>query len=476
MTGEKGEISKLSELQEEIRGVLQGYFPGTRWVVAEISEIKENFSGHCYLDLVEKDEHSDKLLAKARATIWSSAYRMLKPYFEATTGFELVAGIRIMVSAVVEYHPVYGLSLNVRDIDPSYTLGDVERKRQEILARLEKEGVLNMNRETILVAVPQKIAVISSKTAAGYEDFVDQLVNNPYRYKFYLKLYPAAMQGDNAESRIIRALEKIFEHEEIFDLVVIIRGGGSKSDLACFDSYDLAYHVAQFPLPVITGIGHEQDDTITDMVAHTRLKTPTAVAGFLVERLSVFEAGLDEYSAVLVKESRAILHEKELQLQLCRQKFGSASRRYMSRKTEQYIRATGRSRHVVQKVLADHSVRILRLGEQLRNNARNLPARKRTEIFHVTGRLTRQVHILFEAEKKRIENYAKLKAYAEPAQILKLGFSISRFGGKALKDASILNQGDLVETELQKGKFGSRVTDIEKNFTFVNPRKNPANP
>ncbi|KKL28021.1 hypothetical protein LCGC14_2379310, partial [marine sediment metagenome] len=197
MTGKTGEISKLSELQDEIRNVLQGNFKKPRWIVAEISDIKENYSGHCYLELVEKDEDSDSLLAKARATIWSSAYRMLKPYFETTTGYELHAGIKIMVAASVEYHPVYGISLNIKDIDPSYTLGDVERKRQEIISRLEKEGVLNMNRETILPEVPQRIAVISSKTAAGYEDFLEQLRNNPYGYKFYTKLYPAAMQGEN---------------------------------------------------------------------------------------------------------------------------------------------------------------------------------------------------------------------------------------------------------------------------------------
>ena len=472
----KGEtdISKLSEIQEEIRDALQGRFPAARWIVAEISEIKENYSGHCYLDLVEKDEKSDKLLAKARATIWSTTYRMLKPYFETTTGYALVAGIKIMVSALVEYHPVYGLSLNIRDIDPGYTLGDVERKRQEILNRLEKEGVLNMNRETLLPAVPQKIAVISSKTAAGYEDFVDQLLNNPFGYKFYLKLFPAAMQGENAESTIIRALEQIFSYGELFDLVVIIRGGGSKSDLACFDSYDLAFHVAQFPMPVITGIGHEQDDTITDMVAHTRLKTPTAVAGFLVDRLAAFEAALDEYGEALVKTSRNILHEKALQLQLRSQKFSAASRKFLSTKSEEYLRFTARSRHVVLQVLADHSVRMLRLGEKLKNSAKNLPERKRTELRHATGRLKRQVHTLFGMEYRRLENYVKLKSYAEPAHILKLGFSISRSGGRALKDAASLNPGDLVETELDRGKFGSRVIDIKKNFTLAEQRKDAA--
>jgi len=465
------EISRLSDLQVEIRDVLQSHFAKPRWVVAEISEIKENFSGHCYLDLVEKDEQSDKLLAKARATIWSSSYRMLKPYFETSTGYELVAGIKIMVSASLEFHPVYGMSLNIKDIDPSYTLGDVERKRQEIISRLEKEGVLEMNRETILTGVPQKIAVISSKTAAGYEDFLEQLESNPYGYKFYTKLYPSVMQGDKAEASIIRSLEKIFENESFFDLVVIIRGGGSKSDLACFDSYDLAFHVSQFPIPVITGIGHEQDDTITDMVAHTRLKTPTAVAGFLVDNLAGFEATLDEQSEYLVKASQSVLHEKKLQLQLYEQKFNSGSKAYISESTEHLLRITTNARHIIQQTISGHSIRLLRMGEYLKNIARNVTERKRMEITYTTGKLNQNIRILFEREGKRLENYSTIRTYAEPGQILKFGFSISRFKGKALKDTSLINPGDLIETELNSGKLESKVTDIEKKLYIRKTKK-----
>ncbi len=471
MKEKTSEISKLSDLQNEIREIIQGNFNIPRWIVAEISEIKENYSGHCYLDLVEKDEDSDKLHAKARATIWASSYRMLKPYFETSTGYELVAGIKIMVSASVEYHPVYGLSLNIKDIDPSYTLGDVERKRQEIISRLEKEGVLNMNKEITLPAVPQKIAVISSRTAAGFEDFTRQLENNPFAYKFYVKLFPAAMQGDKAESSIILSLEKIFEHESIFDLVVIIRGGGSKSDLSCFDSYELAFHVSQFPLPVITGIGHEQDDTITDMVAHTRLKTPTAVAGFLIDRLASFEATLDEYTESLIKTSLSILHEKKLQMELLRQKINSASLAFVKERGEALLRLTAHARLKVQQIIGGHSIRILRLGERLKNSARNLPERKKTELAHATDRLIQQSLNVIDKEEKRLDKFTRLKSYAEPAQILKLGFSISRFRGKALKNTAVLNAGDLIETELNKGKIHSKVTELEKNFTLVKQKE-----
>lgn len=457
---------KLSDLQEEIRQTLEGQFKLPRWVLAEISEIKENYSGHCYLELFEKDEASDKLLARARAIIWASTYRMLKPYFETSTGYELGPGIKVMVSALVEYHPVYGLSLNIKDIDPSYTLGDVERKKQEIIARLEKEGALDMNKGIPLPAVPQKIAVISSRTAAGFEDFMDQLRNNPCGYKFYLRLYPAVMQGEEAEGSIIRALEEIFMMENHFDLVVIIRGGGSKSDLACFDSYELAFHVSQFPLPVLTGIGHEQDDTITDLVAHTRLKTPTAVAEFLVDRLASFEGGLEEKGEQLIQFCRAILNEKKLQLQLAGQGLKSGARAYLQEHAERLLKRTSGTRHRVQQIISGHQFRLLRSLEALKNLTRNVPEKKRMEAAYLKSRLKQLSFNQLEREGKRLENYRKLTSYAEPGRIMKLGFSISRFKGKALKDASGLRKNDEIETELSRGKFASKVTDIGKK-TYI---------
>jgi len=464
MNKKSSDVHKLSDLQSEIREAIRSNFARPRWVVAEINDLNENFSGHCYMDLVEKDENSDNLLAKARATIWASAYRMLKPFFETTTGYELTAGIKIMVSATVEYHPVFGLSLNIKDIDPSYTLGDVEKRRKEIISRLEKEGVIDMNRETDMPLVPQKIAIISSKTAAGYEDFLEQLLNNGYGYKFYTKLFPAVMQGEKTESSIIHALERIFEYESVFDLVVIIRGGGSKSDLASFDTYELAFHVSQFPLPVITGIGHEQDDSIVDLVAHTRLKTPTAVAEFLIDRLASFEANLDEYSEFLVRASQTILREKEIQLQMLGQKISSASIAFTVINNEILLKTTSNARHLVQQTISEHSIQLLKTRESMKNSVRNIADRKKMEAEFLNGRMQKMLLNRFEQEEKRLENYEKLRSYADPSQILKFGFSISRAGGKALKDSSVLNKDDLIETQLYKGKIKSRVTDIEKKL------------
>ena len=411
-------IIRLSELQSGIQEVLQEHYAEPFWIIGEISEISENISGHCYLDLVEKDEKADRLVARVRSTIWANTYRMLKPYFETTTGQPLKRGIKILVQASVEYHAVYSLSLNIHDIDPSYTLGDLERKRKEIIARLEQEGVISMNRELPMPPVPQRIAVISSETAAGYGDFTDQLSSNSYGYVFYTRLFPAIMQGDKAVSSIISALDRIFGSGVDFDLVAIIRGGGSKADLDCFDSYDLAYHITQFPLPVITGIGHEQDDTITDLVSHTRLKTPTAVAGFLIEALTAFEVRLETNRRGIVQISEGLLTSNLLKLQLLHQKITSAADRHLGGLNEKLSRHSAEIRHSVMKHL--------------------------------------------EKQKSLLEKLERIKIYVDPVQVLKLGYSISKYQGRAIRDASLLNKGDLIETTLHKGKLESTVSGITR--------------
>ncbi|MGM0505145.1 MAG: exodeoxyribonuclease VII large subunit, partial [Bacteroidota bacterium] len=266
----------LLELNQSIREKIKFNFPESIWVVAEISELKINRNGHCYLELIEKEAISENIIAKSRATIWAFTFRMLKPYFESVTGHELISGLKILVQVTVEFHELYGFSLNITDIDPNYTLGDLAQKKAETLRKLEEDGIINMNRELEFPIVPQKIAVISSETAAGYQDFMHQLTHNKYGYTYYIKLFPAIMQGLKAEESIIDTLERIFQHDHFFDIVVIIRGGGSQADLNCFNNYLLAANVAQFPIPVLTGIGHDKDESIVDLVACQKLKTPTA--------------------------------------------------------------------------------------------------------------------------------------------------------------------------------------------------------
>ena len=261
----------LVELNQRIRMTLEQAFPDTYWVRAEMSDVRENgASGHCYLEFIEKDPRSGQLLAKVRGAIWAKTFRLLKPYFEMETGQRFVSGLKVLVRVTVDFHELYGLSLTVVDIDPAYTLGDMARKRLEIIRQLQEEGVFELNKELPLPLLPRRIALISSPTAAGYEDFMNQLTHNRAGYPFYVKLFPALMQGERTEESVIAALDRIYAHQELFDVVALLRGGGATSDLNSFDSYLLAANCAQFPLPILTGIGHERDDTVVDLVAHTR--------------------------------------------------------------------------------------------------------------------------------------------------------------------------------------------------------------
>lgn len=276
----------LLDLQEQVRQAIEDCFLETVWLQAEISELKQNPSGHCYLTLVEKDPGSNALLAKATAIVWASTWRMVKPFFESQTGRALSPGMRVMVRTQVSYSALYGLSLVIYDIDPSYTVGDLEMARQRTVARLEAEGMFGMNASLTLPALPRRLAVITSATAAGYRDFMHHLLDNEYGFKFETKLFQAVMQGDSAPGSIIDALDAVAEEADDFDAVLILRGGGGAMDLVCFDDYDLAVNVAQFPLPVLTAIGHDHDFHVADMVAHTHVKTPTALADWLIDRFA----------------------------------------------------------------------------------------------------------------------------------------------------------------------------------------------
>ena len=273
----------LLELQERIRRGIEGAVPHQVWITAEIGEMKNHPSGHCYLDLVDYKEGERGMAAKARGVIWSSVWRMLQPYFLSVAGVPLSKGLNVLLKVQANFSAVYGLSLNILDIDPSFTVGELELRRQQTIKRLQQEGCMEMNAQLQLPPLPRRIAVISSATAAGYRDFMNHLHKNEYGFRFSTELFPAQMQGQEAPESIIVALDKIAEREGEFDVVAILRGGGAAMDLLCFDDYSLAVNIAQFPLPVITGIGHDHDYHIADMVANTWLKTPTAVADYFVD-------------------------------------------------------------------------------------------------------------------------------------------------------------------------------------------------
>ena len=399
----------LRELQLRIKQVLEGQFALPLWVSAEIAEIKLNRSGHCYLELVEKGGDNGVPTAQARAVIWRSHYARIAGYFEAETGQRLDAGIRILAKVLVTYHEIYGFSLQITDIDPSYTLGDMERQRQQTIAQLQQEGVWEMNREVPMPAVVQRVAIVSSAQAAGYQDFLKELARSPYR--FDLTLFEAYMQGAAAEESIIEALCTIAEHAEEFDAVVMIRGGGSRSDLNCFNAYRLCAHIAQFPLPVVTGIGHDKDTSVADMVAHTALKTPTAVAGWLVERMETVDGWLDAAALQLHDGVLRLARNEQLRL-------------------EEFA---GSVRHLAQALLRQRGVELKARDEAFRSAA---------EVF-------------LKQQRQRLEALGEVVASRSPHEILRMGFAVVRSQGRAVVSARAVRPGQPLTIEVADGQFSA---------------------
>lgn len=305
----------LSELCVLLDEQLQQSFPSTYWVRAEIAQLTDK--GHCYLELVEKADRGI-FAAKMRATCWSNTWQLLSAYFLQETGRHPEAGMQVLVEVSIEFHPVYGLSLNIHNIDPSFTLGDLARQRQLTLEQLERDGVLDLNRSLPLPTLIRRIAVISAEGAAGYGDFCHQLQDNPYGLRFTTQLFPAVMQGDGAARSIIAALNAIAENSDDFDAVAIIRGGGSTTDLTCFDTYELASHCAQFPLPIFSGIGHTRDVSIVDRVVHSSLKTPTAVAESLIDHNAQQLVRLDQLRQRLARVATQMVAVRRQQIEQLR--------------------------------------------------------------------------------------------------------------------------------------------------------------
>ena len=407
------ETLTLLELNGRVKSTLQFEMPDAYWVQAEISGISPSGQGHCYLELVQKDTTGRTFLAKAKANIWRNTWLKIKPYFEAETGEALKVGMKVLLQVTVTFHEVYGYSLVVQDIDPTYTMGDMARRRKEILDQLAKDGVIGLNQELEIALLPQRIAVISSATAAGWGDFRNQLANNVYGFRFYVKLFQAAMQGDDVERSVIAALDAVAARRDNFDLVVIIRGGGAVSELSCFDSYNLAYNIANFPLPVITGIGHERDDTVADVVAHTKVKTPTAAAEFIINRV-----------------------------------FDTASM------LETLSRRLGDS--VLNRMNAEN-VRLERLAQKLPSLFVVLKVRNEQMLENIWNRSVTGVRNMLTNKNHKLELLEKSITAADPALILKRGFSLTRHNGRVVTSASDLKPGDRLTTVLADGSIESEI-------------------
>ncbi|HOU30213.1 MAG TPA: exodeoxyribonuclease VII large subunit [Bacteroidales bacterium] len=452
----------LTELQQVIRDSLYAALPGFYWVFAEISEAKENYAGHCYLELIEKHPDEINIRARVRAVIWNTRYRFLKSFFESTTGETLRPGIKILVRVKIEYHEVYGLSLVINDIDPAFTLGDMAIKRQQILRRLEEEGVITMNKELELTIAPQRIAVVSSKTAAGYQDFVRHLKENIYGYGFSITLFEAVMQGAETEQSVISALDRISEQYEKFDVAVIIRGGGAQSDLSWFDNYNIAYHITQFPLPVITGIGHEKDISVTDIVAYHALKTPTAVADYLIEKMVSAENLLMQLADEISEAVNEIIDSKKERL------------------TSFMTRIIPVSNRLITSVRKDLSVKLVDLVTNVRNRlgreeifladvkkkiesaSRNYTSSRERDLSRA-GELIRINTInLLKSIEVRIKSMSESLNILSPDNVLKRGYTITVLNGQIVSSADKIKPEDEIDTYFHDGKIKSRVLKKSK--------------
>ena len=379
----------LYSLNNLVHNAIADALPTRYWVTGELSEVRETAVGHCYIELVQRDEETQELVAKARGTVWARIYSLLRPYFLEQTGQPFAAGLKVLLQVSVGFHELYGYTLDVCDIEPAYTIGDIARHRQLIIKRLTDEGVIGLNKELDFPQLPQRIAVISSATAAGYGDFCDQLQNNRYGFVFYPRLFPAPMQGNGAEEGIIAALDTIAQEIDYWDVVVIIRGGGATSDLGCFDTYDLANNCAQFPLPIITGIGHLRDESVLDIVAHTSAKTPTAVAEYLIHSMLANETLLTDIQSII---ATAVAQRMEAEKQ--------------------------------------------RIEKHL-------------------GQIPVLTALYMQSQRHRLDLFQQRIEAASPEHILSLGYSITRLGGKAVRDTSTLKPGEEIETTVAGGTFTS---------------------
>ncbi|GAB4279252.1 MAG: exodeoxyribonuclease VII large subunit [Marinilabiliales bacterium] len=453
----------LYELVSLIKETISINFDTTYWVRAEINDLHvHKSSGHCYLELIEKDPDSDEIYAKSRAYIWKSTFSNLYHYFKSETKRELGKGINVLVKVIVEFHEIYGFGLNIIDIDPAYTLGDIEKRRQEVINRLKKEGVFDLNKSLELPIVPQKVAIISSSNAAGYGDFIKQLQNNKFGYQFYLKLFPAVMQGDKAENSIIKAFDKIYKYEQFFDVVVLIRGGGSKSDLDCFDKYKLAQNIAQFPLPVITGIGHERDNTIADMVAFKSCKTPTAVAEFLITTIFNFESDIaDKVRDIIdiVQQQMMIFKNDFIKLN---SGFAQNVQRHILKNIYKLDAYSKNIENKTEIILKRNSIKMQHSISKLRSAASIFLKNIEREITNNRNTIKTLSLNKIEIEKLRHQKRTETVFYLNPKHVLDRGYTLTFADGKRVKDISELKDNDEIVTIHKTGFLHSRIEKINK--------------
>ncbi len=452
----------LTELQLVIKDSLYMALPDMYWVIAEVSEIRENYSGHCYLELVEKHPDDVSIRARIKAVIWSSRFRFLKSFFENTTRESLREGMKILVRAKIEYHEIYGLSLVITDIDPAYTLGEVAMKRQQLLRKLEEEGVINMNKELEFPVVPQRIAVISSKTAAGYADFLKHLTGNRFGYVFYTVLIETPLQGNETEAGIIKAFDRIASRIDKFDAVAIIRGGGSQTDLSWFDNYNIAFYITQFPLPVITGIGHEKDLSVADIVAHQALKTPTAVADFFIECMNKAENHLIEMSSEIIERSEIILEGNRQRIDSFKMKLIPVARIMLSEIKEQLSGTIIEMINVGKEYILKAGLIPANQKSKLYSGSRSFLSMKDSQLRQAKQNLIGSTGIFLNRLGIKLPGLDNSLKILDPENVLRRGYTITSLNGKIIRLSSQLMNSNLIKTRFTDGSVSSRVTGKQK--------------
>ena len=427
----------LLELNSLVRELIEMEMPNEYWVEAELSECRES-RGHCYMELIQRDERSATPVARASAKCWASKWMLVRAHFERTTGQQLRAGMKVLLSVYAQFHEAYGFSWIVTDIDPNYTLGDQARRRQEIIRQLKDEGVFDLQRELHLPMFCLNIAVISSQTAAGYGDFAAQLADAPFAFR--TQLFAATMQGEGVEQSIIAALERIYNaqctmHNAQFDCVVIIRGGGATSDMSGFDTLALAENVANFPIPIITGIGHDRDESILDMVSHQRVKTPTAAAAFLIDHAQTVLDSLNE------AQNRISRHALQRMLTL----------------NAQLTALNTQIANVFSVVKTRQDARLNQMYSRIAHRAQQRLVTRQSSLTALSDRIPMLLDRRLQAEKHRLELLTEKVKTLDPALLLKRGYSITMKDGHAVRDPKDLRPGDQIETRLEKGTFKSTV-------------------
>lgn len=424
----------LYELNSLVREVIEIQMDQEYWVEAELSEVRES-RGHCYMELIQKEENTNTPIARAQAKCWRNVWAVLHPHFMRVTGQQLHSGMKVLMKVYAQFHENYGFSWIVTDINPEFTMGDMARKRQEIIRRLKAAGVFELNKELKIPMFAQRIAVVSSATAAGYGDFCNQLAENEYGFVFHTELFEAVMQGEGVEQSVIAALNRINMRIDDFDVAVIIRGGGATADLSGFDTLDLAENVANFPLPVITGIGHERDESVLDMISNTRVKTPTAAAAFLISNLADTQYKIERAREAVARNVKRRMDGERMRLGRLSSAIPLLFSLVRTRQDARINRLNDRAVQAVAQRLTEEKYKLKRCEQSL------LPA---------VGRL-------LEREKKRMETLAIRIKMQDPNMLLRRGYSITFSNGKVVRDASKLKPGDEMTTRLEHGTVVSTV-------------------